>query len=157
MIEYIAGIVAIASVSVNIVLVAAVIHQNRRLTQQYEIINRPWLVLTHGKDIGDFVGWYLENTGNLQAEEITITTKHDHDGKKPDKEERPTNIGVIMPKQNHGFTLDYLERDVARDIKEIDIEFIIKYKFLNHEKKSKFYYLGVAMAKIDKVTCVEAD
>ena len=155
--EHSAEIIAVASVAVNVILVYVVTHQYRRSSQQYEKMNRPWLVLTRGKDIGDFIGWYLENIGNLPAEEITIATKSDLDSKKSDIEKELINIGIVMPKQSYSFILDYLERDVFIDAKKMDIEFTIKYKFLDHEKKSEFRYDRVALAGIDEIICVEAD
>ena len=69
-------IVTIFSLIANGILVGIVVFQYRLSLQQYETVNRPWLVLhKEGTIYDNHVRWYLENIGNLSAKEITITSK----------------------------------------------------------------------------------
>ena len=78
-------------------------------------------------------------------------------GKEPKIEREPIDIGIIMPKQSRGFTLNYFTTDTEEmEIKKINIDFAIKYKFLKYEKKSKFNYYKICLFGYE-ITCVEAD
>ena len=146
----------IIPVVINIILVFFVILQHQLSIQQYERINRPWLVLTQKGLINEHICWYLENIGNLPVEGTTITTKSEFDKKKPNME-KPVNIGVIMPKQSRAFTLNHV---TAYDVEKNDetiIEFTIKYRFLKHAKKSKFQYYRLNPIDHQGIECIEAN
>ena len=74
-------IITISSLIVSSVLVGIVIFQYRLSLQQYETVNRPWLILRQEGIIYDCsICWVLENIGNLPAKEITITSKPEFEG-----------------------------------------------------------------------------
>ena len=120
------------------------------------------MVLRKEGRIYDNVGWYLENIGNLPAEEITITSKpkfydKDNNLKIPEIKNEPIKIGIIMPKQKYDFAFDYFEVDDTISYVELNIEVNIGYKFLNKKKNSKFRYHQHNIAGYEEISCVESN
>ncbi|MCH7647132.1 MAG: hypothetical protein IIA83_00790 [Thaumarchaeota archaeon] len=156
-------IITIASLIVSAVLVGIVVFQYRSGIQQYETVNRPWLVLSKKGIIYDnHVCWHLENIGKLPAKDIFITSKPEffttlEKSIIPDIKNEPIKIGIIMPKQKHDFAFNYLETDTAQGHVSIQIIVTIKYKFLNKKKISKFRYYVFKPIEHEEITCIEAD
>lgn len=156
-------LLALFSFFLSAVLVAVIIKQHSFSQKQYETVNRPWLVLGEGKEIvyDNNIDLFLENIGNLPAEQITISYKavfYNKDKKNTliNSDKELVSIGIIVPKQKHHFTWNFLTVDEIMGCEEASIDIMVNYHFGKKEKISKFNYYIHNLVSHKEISCKEA-
>jgi len=153
---------AVISIIVNAILVTVIIKQYKFSQNQFHSKSRPWLVLGQGDKLvfDNSLDLYLENIGELPAQNISIRFQHIRyeDGKKipQELEKDVVTIGIIVPKQKHHFTLDCFDADTMMTNEEFDADIIVTYQFGKEEKLSKFNYFYHRLLEHHEIKCIEA-
>lgn len=154
---------AIIGIIVNAILVTVIIKQYKFSQTQFQSKSRPWLILGEGEKLvfDNSLDLYLENIGELPAQDISIRYQHVEfkEGKLISKEFEKdlVTIGIIVPKQKHHFTLDSFNADNMMGSEDFDANITITYYFGKEKKNAKFNFYYNNLMGHKEIKCIEAN
>lgn len=145
MIEYFSEIVNYFSVLVNILLFIMIIYHHSNLTDQFELLNRPWLVFEgeRGNSEIHFSHYYLTNIGKIPATNVQIHvegTVNPIISNKTSNERKASSSagGIALPRQKQEILIHCLDYHNIELNNSYSFEITINYKYGKQNKKCIF-------------------